>query len=84
VGEKVLSISANVHNVSELQPSHVYACLQQHISKLQVNRHTNSAIMSMKMYFLIGNKTVEDRQCLGYTVFMFGDDSYALTQISTE
>ncbi|XP_050989994.1 MAP3K12-binding inhibitory protein 1 isoform X1 [Labeo rohita] len=37
VGDKVLSISANVNNVniSELQPSHVYTCLQQHISKLQ-------------------------------------------------
>ncbi len=35
VGDKVLSVSANV-NISELQPSQVYACLQQHISKLQV------------------------------------------------
>ncbi|XP_067311512.1 MAP3K12-binding inhibitory protein 1 isoform X2 [Pseudorasbora parva] len=35
VGDKVLSTSANVNNVSELQPSHVYTCLQQHISKLQ-------------------------------------------------
>uniref|UniRef100_A0A672SZ35 MAP3K12-binding inhibitory protein 1-like n=1 Tax=Sinocyclocheilus grahami TaxID=75366 RepID=A0A672SZ35_SINGR len=38
VGDKVLSISANVNNVniSELQPSHVNTCLQQHISKLQL------------------------------------------------
>ncbi|XP_043118166.1 MAP3K12-binding inhibitory protein 1 [Puntigrus tetrazona] len=38
VGDKVLSISANVNdiNISELRPSHVYTCLQQHISKLQL------------------------------------------------
>ncbi|XP_026085196.1 MAP3K12-binding inhibitory protein 1 [Carassius auratus] len=35
VGDKELSINVNNVNLSELQPSHVYTCLQQHISKLQ-------------------------------------------------
>lgn len=36
---EVLRITANVSalNFTQLQPSHVYSCLQQHISKLQVN-----------------------------------------------
>ncbi|XP_051578268.1 MAP3K12-binding inhibitory protein 1-like [Myxocyprinus asiaticus] len=37
VGDGVLYIRSNTSkvNISELQPSHVYTCLQQHISKLQ-------------------------------------------------
>lgn len=37
VGDGVLSITANVNSmdISELQPSHLYTCLQQYISKLQ-------------------------------------------------
>ncbi|XP_056333726.1 MAP3K12-binding inhibitory protein 1 [Danio aesculapii] len=37
LGDKALRISTSVNNVniSEHQPSHVYSCLQQHISKLQ-------------------------------------------------
>ncbi|KAG1972345.1 MAP3K12-binding inhibitory protein 1 [Pimephales promelas] len=61
VGEKVLSISANVHNVSELQPSHVYACLQQHISKLQSVSENLKLMVDSESHSNPGNSDRKER-----------------------
>ncbi|KAK9960199.1 hypothetical protein ABG768_010274 [Culter alburnus] len=61
VGDKVLSISASVNNVSELQPSHVYTCLQQHISKLQSVSENLKQMMESESHSNPGNSDRKER-----------------------
>ncbi|ROL18750.1 MAP3K12-binding inhibitory protein 1 [Anabarilius grahami] len=58
VGDKVLSISGNV---SELQPSQVYTCLQQHISKLQSVSENLKQMMESESLSSPGNSDRKER-----------------------
>uniref|UniRef100_A0A8C1G9S6 MAP3K12-binding inhibitory protein 1-like n=1 Tax=Cyprinus carpio TaxID=7962 RepID=A0A8C1G9S6_CYPCA len=57
VGDKVLSINASVNNVniSDLQPSHVNAYLQQHISKLQLVSENLKQMVESEAHFNPGS-----------------------------